>query len=95
MKNLLCKKFSLYSFIGEDNFLYTSSERIDYATQKPLKLLERIIRLYTNENDIVADFFCGSGTSMVVAKGLDRNYIGCDINSKAIEITKKRLNELG
>lgn len=73
----------------------TSSERIDYATQKPLKLLERIIRLYTNENDIVADFFCGSGTSMVVAKELNRNYIGCDINPRAIEITKKRLNELG
>ena len=71
----------------------TSSERNGYQTQKPMKLLERIIELYSNENDIIADFFCGSGTSMVVAKELGRRYIGCDINPKAVEITNKRLEE--
>lgn len=71
----------------------TSSERLNYATQKPIKLLNRIIQLYTNEGDTVADFFMGSGTTIVSAKNLNRNYIGCDINPKAIEITEKRLNK--
>lgn len=71
----------------------TSGERVDYATQKPIKLLDRIIQLYTNEGDLVADFFMGSGTTIVAAKELGRNYIGCDINPKSIEITEKRLNK--
>ena len=71
----------------------TSGERVDYATQKPIKLLDRIIQLYTNEGDLVADFFMGSGTTIVSAKNLNRNYIGCDINPKSIEITEKRLNK--
>lgn len=62
-----------------------------YATEKPNLLLNRLIKLFSNENDIVADFFCGSGTSLVVAKELGRNYIGCDLNPKAVEITNKRL----
>ena len=72
-----------------------SKESVGYDTQKPKELLVRIINAFSNEGDILADFFCGSGTSIVVAKELNRNYIGCDINPKAIEITKKRLNELG
>ena len=71
----------------------TSGERVDYSTQKPLKLMNRIIELYTNENDVVADFFMGSGGFIVSAKELNRNYIGCDINSKSIEITEKRLKK--
>ena len=67
-------------------------ERVGYDTQKPKALLERIIKASSNEGDIVADFFCGSGTSLVVAKELNRNYIGCDINPRAIEMTNQRLN---
>ena len=48
----------------------------------------------SNENDIVLDLFCGSGTSMVVAKELGRRYIGCDISERAIEISEKRLMEV-
>lgn len=73
----------------------TSGERVDYATQKPIKLLDRIIQLYTNEGDTVADFFMGSGTAIVSAKNLNRQFIGCDINPKAIEITEKRLEKIG
>ncbi len=69
-----------------------ANERLNYATQKPEALLERIIKASSNEGDLVADFFCGSGTTCVVAKKLNRCYIGCDINSKAIQITEKRLN---
>lgn len=71
-----------------------SSESCCYFSQKPIKLLIRIINMLSNEGDIVADFFCGSGTSVVAAKELGRNYIGCDINPKAIEITNQRLNEI-
>ena len=64
-----------------------------YDTQKPKPLLERIIKSSSNEGDVVADFFCGSGTSLVVAKELGRNYIGCDINPRAVEITNQRLED--
>ena len=69
-----------------------AKERVGYDTQKPKKLLEKIVKAFSNEGDIVADFFCGSGTSMVVAKELGRQYIGCDINPRAVEITNERLN---
>ena len=72
----------------------SSKERVGYDTQKAKELLERIIKASSNEGDVVADFFCGSGTSLVVAKELGRNYIGCDINPKAIEITNNRLMEI-
>ena len=71
----------------------TSGERVDYATQKPLKLMDRIIQLYSNEGDIVADFFMGSGSFIVSAEMNNRKWIGCDINSKSIETTKNRLNK--
>lgn len=71
-----------------------AKERVGYDTQKPKSLLERVIKLSSNEGDVVADFFCGSGTSLVVAKELGRNYIGCDINPRAIEITNRRLEEI-
>ena len=69
-------------------------ERIGYPTQKPLKLLERIIKASSNEGDLVADFYLGSGTTAVVCKELNRKFIGCDINPKAIEITNARLDAL-
>lgn len=68
-----------------------SSERTGYPTQKPKELLKRIIESSSNKGDLVADFYMGSGTSMVVAKELNRNFIGCDITYKAFEITKQRL----
>ena len=69
-------------------------ERIDYDTQKPKALLDRIIKASSNEEDIVLDLFCGSETTMVVAKELGRKYIGCDISERAIEISEKRLMEV-
>ncbi|MHA1558196.1 MAG: DNA methyltransferase, partial [Alphaproteobacteria bacterium] len=69
------------------------TERVDYDTQKPKKLLNQIINLSSNKNDLVADFYCGSGTSMIVAKELGRQYIGCDINQRAVDITNKRLDD--
>ena len=68
------------------------TERNDYPTQKPKELISRFILASTNEGDVVADYYLGSGTTAVVCKELNRNFIGCDINPKAIEITNARLD---
>ncbi len=68
-----------------------AKERLDYPTQKPEKLLERIITVSSNPNDIVFDCFMGSGTTQAVAMKLGRRFIGADINLGAIQITTKRL----
>ena len=69
-----------------------SIENTGYSTQKPKALIERIIKASSNEGDTVADYYLGSGTTAVVCKELNRNFIGCDINPKAIEITNARLD---
>jgi DNA modification methylase len=66
-------------------------ERVDFPTQKPEALLERIIRASSNEGDLVADFFCGSGTTLAVAEKLGRRWIGVDLGRYAIHTTRKRL----
>ncbi|MCC7315450.1 MAG: site-specific DNA-methyltransferase [Planctomycetes bacterium] len=75
-------------------FLATVSlERQGWPTQKPLALLDRIIRASTREGDCVADFFCGSGTTLVAAKRLGRRFIGCDAAREAVSIARRRLKE--
>ena len=69
----------------------TSSERIDYATQKPEALLERIIKASSNEGMLVADFFGGSGVTAAVANKLGRNFIHCDIGINSIQTVRDRL----
>lgn len=67
------------------------SESVGYPTQKPEKLLSRIISASSNPGDLVADFFCGSGTTLAVAEKLGRKWIGSDLGRFAIHTTKKRL----
>ena len=67
------------------------NERVGYPTQKPEKLLEILIKASSNEGDVVADFFCGSGTTLAVAEKLGRRWIGCDSNPDAIRVTHKRI----
>ena len=76
------------------NITRTELDRRQYPTQKPLKLLERIVKLASNEGDLVYDPFCGSGTTVVAAKALGRQYIGTDISADAIEIAKSRLEQV-
>ena len=68
-----------------------SKEHLGYPTQKPEHLLERIINQSSNENDLIADFFCGSGTTLAVAEKLNRRWIGCDLGKFAIHTARKRL----
>ena len=71
-----------------------AKERVGYPTQKPIVLLEQIIKLVTAENDIVLDPFMGSGTTLVAAKLLGRRFIGFDISDDALMLAEKRLNTI-
>jgi len=68
-----------------------ANELIGYPTQKPEALAERIINASSNEGDVVADFFCGSGTALSVAEKLGRKWIGADLGKFAIHTTRKRM----
>lgn len=72
----------------------TKSEITGYPTQKSEKLLERIIEISSKPGDLVADFFCGSGTTMAVAERLGRRWIGSDLSRWAAHISRKRLLEI-
>ena len=75
--------------------LWTDIEAYDYSsnypTEKHTELLERIITNFTNDGDLVADFFAGSGTTLVIAERKGRQWIGCDFSKVAIQITRNRL----
>lgn len=69
----------------------TSRERVDYPTQKPLALLERIVAASSNPGDLVADFFAGSGTAAVAAHRLGRRWLLCDESAAAVRVAAARL----
>jgi site-specific DNA-methyltransferase (adenine-specific) len=71
-----------------------SEERLGYPTQKPLALLDRIIKASSNPNDIVLDAFCGCGTALVAAENLGRQWIGIDISPTACRVMAKRLRDV-
>jgi len=68
-----------------------SKEYSGFPTQKHHDLLERIIKIGSNKGDLVADFFCGSGTTLLMAEKLKRKWIGCDISEYSIYLTRKRI----
>ena len=73
-----------------------SREKVGYSTQKPLALLERIIKASSNLGDLVLDPFCGSGTTMAAAHNLGRRWLGIDISAAAIDLTyERRLQPMG
>jgi len=72
-----------------------SSQFVDYATQKPEALLERIIKASSDEGMIVADFFSGSGTTAKIAHDLGRKFVACDIGVNAIQTARDRLAKAG
>lgn len=70
----------------------TSGERTGYATQKPLELMRRILEASSREGDLVADFFCGSGSFLEAAQSMGRTWIGCDREEIAVAMAKKRIS---
>ena len=72
----------------------TAEERVGFDTQKPEDLLKVFILASSNPGDIVADFFCGSGTTLAVTEKLGRQWIGCDLSKFAIQVTRKRLLDI-
>jgi len=73
----------------------SAKERVGYPTQKPEKLLKKIIKASSNKGDVVADFFCGCGTTIAVAQQLNRRWIGIDISPTAIKVIQGRLDKWG
>ena len=71
-------KTGLNNFLYPKNYVYVNVQRGIHPTQKPVALMEYLIKTYTNENDTILDFTCGSGTTNVAAKNLKRNSIGID-----------------
>ena len=67
------------------------TENAGFPTQKPKQVLRRVLEATTEPGDLVADFFCGSGTSMVVAEELERRWIGCDLGRWGVHVSRKRL----
>ena len=78
-------------WVDIDNVNSQAKERVGYPTQKPEKLLERIIKTSSDEGDLIGDFFCGSGTTLSVAEKLNRKWIGTDLGKFAIHTSRKRL----
>ena len=91
VRDYLGKGFAPPDYWRIDIVNQVAIERLDYPTQKPEALLERIIKASSNENDIVADFFCGSGTTLAVAEKLGRKWIGSDLGKFAVHTTRKRM----
>jgi len=86
--NRLDEKYQRPLFKGA---LTKKSEKTPHPTQKPLWLMEKIIKIHTNEKDTVLDMFMGSGTTGVAAKNLNRNFIGIEQDQKYFNIAKNRI----
>lgn len=84
-------KISEDYWLGIEQLNREEKERLGYPTQKPLKLMERIISVSSNEGDIVADFFCGCGTTISAAEKLKRNWLGVDVSKDATTTIRKRM----
>ena len=84
-----------WEFAVSSRFKVDGVNRVEYATEKPFKLLERIIKASSNEGMLVADFFGGSGVTATVANKLGRRFIHCDVGINSIETTRDRLRKAG
>ena len=68
-----------------------SKERVKHPTQKPIQLMERLVKVFTNENDVILDFTMGSGSTGVACKNLNRDFIGIELNEEYFNIAKERI----
>ncbi|TJU72549.1 MAG: site-specific DNA-methyltransferase [Mesorhizobium sp.] len=77
-----------------DRLNQTAKERLGYPTQKPIALLDRIIRASTNEDAVILDPFCGCGTTVEAAERLGRNWLGIDVTHYAVTLIERRLSKI-
>jgi len=92
------KKYSHFNFLKQEEMknimrypICSGNERTEHPTQKPLKLIERLIEIHSRENDVVLDPFLGSGTTVVACIRLNRQYIGIEKNEKYFKIAEERV----
>src|SRR3989338_3957561 len=85
-EGILPRDWFIIDFVNQ-----SANEKLDYPTQKPQELIEKIIKASSNKGDLIADFFCGSGTTMAVAEKLGRKWIGSDLGKFSIHTSRKRL----
>ena len=90
----IAKENKIIRNINVKPVINVSKERLSYDTQKPMGLLEILTEVSSNENDLVADFFCGSGTTGAVAEKLGRRWIMADLSRFSIQTTRKRLLQI-
>jgi DNA modification methylase len=95
------KDKAIFNFLGQNKMhnhfkhpIVSGKERSKHPTQKPEKLIKWFIEISSNENDLVGDFFVGSGTTIAVAKKLRRHYFGVEIDPKWVDYTKKRVEKI-
>ena len=91
---LKCSEMRYPSSIQKFNTA-TGKEKVKHPTQKPVALMEYLIKTYTNENETVLDFTMGSGTTGVACKNLNRNFIGIELDTEYFKIAEKRIKEVG
>lgn len=95
LKEIDSEKVTVISDVWDDiHRIRHNKNKHRNCNELPEALMERIIKLYTNENDIVVDPFTGSGTTLYMAQKLNRNYIGIELNQEYIEIANERLNNI-
>jgi len=88
------KKVRTYTHKNPTNIIqYQKVKGTIHPTQKPIALMEYLVKTYSNENETILDFTMGSGTTGVACKNLDRNFIGIELDDKYFEIAQKRINE--
>lgn len=88
------KRFNLYGKNKKSNvFTYKKEYKRFHPTQKPVKLMEDLIKTYTNENELILDFACGSSSTLIAAQNTNRKCIGIEKEEKYCELSKKRLEE--
>ena len=94
------REFNCQKKIGNEDLIYPKSVKFFnrvrngvHNTQKPVELMEYLIKTYTNENETVLDFTMGSGTTGVACKNLNRNFIGIELDNKYFKIAEKRINK--
>jgi site-specific DNA-methyltransferase (adenine-specific) len=83
-------KYQRPKFVGS---LTPQNERTGHTTQKPVYLMEELIKIHTNQKDLILDPFMGSGTTGIACKNLDRNFIGIELDDKYFKIAKERIEK--